>query len=469
MRTAANFPNPVTSASASERGPEASRRRSGQHSGGPVEIALLTGGIDKPYAIALTLALANLGIRVNYIGSNDVDGPELHKTSLVHFLNFRGDQSENVKFWAKLVRVIRYYARVIKYAAGDSPTIFHILWNNRFEFFDRTLLMIYYRLVGKKIVFTAHNVNAAKRDGKDSWLNRLTLRIQYRLVHHIFVHTKRMEQDLLADFKVPQEKVSVIPFGLNETFPSTALTGKEARRRLRLPEDARTVLFFGRIAPYKGLEYLVSAFTELARKDDRLHLIIAGKIESGCSAYCKKIQGSIRANGIVERTVERIGWIPDNEVEVYFKAADVVVIPYTNIFQSGVPFLAYSFGLPVVATDVGSLKEDVTDGETGYICKSRDSADLAKSIEKYFASELFNELESRRPRIRSSAKERHSWASVGEITKGVYRELVNMHAGFQSSSRNATPASSLRTGQKGPPRMPSCQETGECPTGVLVE
>src|SRR5262249_16384695 len=125
----------------------------------------------------------------------------------------------------------------------------------------------------------------------------------------------------------------------------------------------------------------------------------------------------------------------------YFKAADVVVIPYTNIFQSGVPFLAYSFGLPVIATDVGSLKEDVIDGKTGYICKPHDCADLANSIEKYFSSELFKQLDIRRAEIRNWAKERHSWVRVAEMTKDVYRKLVQKQPAFLTSSRNPTLAS----------------------------
>ena len=55
-----------------------------------------------------------------------------------------------------------YYAKLIRYAATAEPRIFHILWNNKFEYFDRTLLMLYYRLLGKKIVLTAHNVNACQ-------------------------------------------------------------------------------------------------------------------------------------------------------------------------------------------------------------------------------------------------------------------------------------------------------------------
>ncbi len=97
-----------------------------------------------------------------------------------------------------------YYAKLIRYAATAKPRIFHILWNNKFELFDRTLLMLYYKLLGKKIVFTVHNVNAGRRDSKDTRLNRLTLRIQYRLADHIFVHTEKMKRELIEEFGVQE-------------------------------------------------------------------------------------------------------------------------------------------------------------------------------------------------------------------------------------------------------------------------
>src|SRR5258708_6465854 len=88
------------------------------------------------------------------------------------------------------------------------------------NFFDRTLLLLYYKLLGKKLVFTAHNVNIRKRDCTDTWLNRLSLRIQYQLSDHIFVHTNRMKEELASDFAVTADKVSVIPFGINNTVPN---------------------------------------------------------------------------------------------------------------------------------------------------------------------------------------------------------------------------------------------------------
>jgi len=120
----------------------------------------------------------------------------------------------------------------------------------------------------------------------------------------------------------------------------------------------------------------------------------------------------------------RIEHIPDKEVEWYFKAADVVVIPYVEIFQSGVPFLSYSFGLPVIATDVGSLRDDIVEGETGFLCQPKDSADVARTITTYFGSNLYQELEARRTRIQAFANERYSWTRVGEILDSVYRQML---------------------------------------------
>ena len=390
----------------------------------PIEVCLLTGGDDRPYALGMASTLANRGISVDFIGSNKLDAPELHRTPLIAFLNLRGDQSEDAPFRRKFVRILTYYVRLLRYVSRSRPRIFHILWNNKFEHFDRTLLMLYYRLFGKRIVFTAHNVNTRKRDGRDSWFNRFSLRIQYWLCHRILVHTVAMKDELVTDFGIPSPRVTVIPFGINNTCPSTALGYGEARERIGLGPSEKVLLFFGQIAPYKGLEYLVSAFSELAKQDADYRLLIAGKVKKGYSAYWNEIQNRIGASEIRTRVLTRIEHIPDKEVEWYFKAADVVVIPYVEIFQSGVPFLSYSFGLPVIATDVGSLRDDIVEGETGFLCQPKDSADLASTITTYFGSNLYQELEARRTRIQAFANERYSWTRVGEILDGVYRQML---------------------------------------------
>jgi len=388
-----------------------------------LHISLLTGGDDKPYVLGLAESFTSAGVVFDLVGSDDLSVPELLNNPRINFLNLRGDQCPDATFARKIVRIVTYYWRLVSYAATAKPQVFHILWNNRFELFDRTLLMLYYRLLGKNVVFTAHNVNIRKRDGSDTWLNRFSLRVQYQLVDHIFVHTERMKRELLSDFGIREGKVSVIPFGINNTAPNTGITALDAKETLGISTRDKTMLCYGQIAPYKGLEYLISAFTELLKQDGNYRLVIAGKPKWN-EIYWNKIEQLMTDNRVRDRVIERIEHVPDEETELYFKAADVVVLPYERIFQSGVLFLSYSFGLPVIAADVGSLKEEIIESKTGFVFRSQDSSDLAKVIDKYFESELFDDLENQRLEIKKYANERHSWSKVATTTTAIYSRLL---------------------------------------------
>jgi len=391
------------------------------------QISLLTAGRDKPYALGLASALITADVVFDFIGSNEVDSPDLHGNPRVNYLNLRGDQNVDAGVPRKMCRVLVYYFRLIGYAMTSRPKVFHILWNNKFELFDRTLLMLFYRLLGKKIVFTAHNVNAGKRDANDSLLNRLSLKIQYRLCDHIFVHTEKMKEDLISEFAVSRNRASVIPFGVNNTVPNTALTPAEARRRLGLNAQDKVILFFGNIAPYKGLEFLVTAFEQTAKKNSTYRLIIAGR-PKGCEDYWNELRKKIDRSAARDKMVLKIEYVPDAETEIYFKAADVLVLPYTHVFQSGVLFLGYSFGLPVISADVGSLKDEIVEGKTGSVFEAGNAFALARAIENYFESGLYQESDGRRREIQDFANERYSWKKVETITTAVYSSLLHMES-----------------------------------------
>jgi glycosyltransferase involved in cell wall biosynthesis len=383
----------------------------------------------------MACALAGQGISVDFIGSDKLDAPELHRSPLIAFLNLRGDQNEDAPLLRKVVRILSYYARLASYVPRSQAQIFHLLWNNKFEHFDRVVLMLYYRLFWKRVVFTAHNVNTRKRGGHDSWFNRFTLRIQYRLCNHILVHTAAMKRELVTDFGIAPERVSIIPFGINNTNRKTSLDRVGARTKLGIAPMEKMILFFGQIAPYKGLEFLVTALARLIPSLPEVRLVIAGKVKKGFEGYWKPIQTEISRPGLQDRVIARIQHIPDDDIEIYFKAADVLALPYVDIFQSGLPFLAYSFGLPVIVTDAGSLREDVIEGDTGMICRPRSAADLAEAMMAYFRSELFRDLEWRRAMIREFAMQRYSWAKVAAITVAVYSQLLDekrtMHSAVQ--------------------------------------
>lgn len=390
-----------------------------------IGIGLLTGCQDRPYAFELTMALASRGVHVDVIGSDEIDSPELHTTSNVSFLNFRGSHDTRLSFTKKLWKLLVYYARLMRYVARSKPKIFHILWNNKLEAFDRTLLMLYYKVLGKKIAFTAHNVNQARRDSKDSWWNRTTLKIQYHCCDHMFVHTQKMKDELCGDFGIAETDVTVIRHPVNNAFPDTKLTPAEAKRRMGLNDGEKAILFFGRIRPYKGIEYLLDAFRVLAAdKPASYRLIIAGEPKKGSEEYLHEIRQRVKAEFAHGEVILRIQFIPDEEMELYLKGADVLVLPYKEIFQSGVLFLAYSFGLPVVATDVGSFREEIVEGRTGFLCKPGDPSDLAKAMETYFASDLYKNLKISRQELKDYANAHHSWQAVAELTERAYAKIL---------------------------------------------
>jgi D-inositol-3-phosphate glycosyltransferase len=402
-----------------------------------IGVALLTGGADRPYAFGIATSLIAQGASLDLIGNDDLECPEFYDKPGVNLLNLRGDQRPNAGFLRKASRVAVYYARLFRYAARAKPGIFHILWNNKFESFDRTLLMLYYRWLRKKIILTVHNVNAGIRDSNDTPLNRFTLRIQYRLADHIFVHTEKMKGELSDQFAVLPSRITVIPFGINNAVPNTSLTPCEAKQRLGVRESDKTILFFGHIAPYKGIEYLVEAFRRILARSGDYRLIIAGRPKN-CEEYWKPILNGIREDVQHGRILLRADFIPDEETELYFKAADVLVLPYRHIYQSGVLFLGQSFGLPALAADVGSLRDEIVEGETGFMFKPEDPVGLEKAIERYFASDLYAGLNSRRQALRDHAAEMHSWEVVAGLTMGVYANLLQLPSPGKLSNRNAS-------------------------------
>jgi glycosyltransferase involved in cell wall biosynthesis len=402
-------------------------RAAGQTPAAP-SAALLTGGFDKPYTYGLATALAAAGVFVEIIGGDRLDCPEYHSNPRIRFLNLRGGQTARVSPAVKIRRVLRYYLRLLRYAAAARPKIFHILWNNKFQPFDRTLLMLYYKALGKKLVVTAHNINQAARDGHDSAWNRFTLGIQYRLADRVFVHNDGMKSRLCRQFGISPTKVAVIPFGINNDAPYTELTRGQARAQLGLAPDDRALLFFGNIRPYKGLENLVRAFALLAPRDPRYRLLIAGAPHFGDEQYLEDIKSEIQRSGFADRIASRFEFIPDAQTEIYCKAAELMVLPYNDISWSGVLILGYTFGLPAVATDVGALREEILEGETGFVCPPRDPNALAAAIERAFEQQPGDGAPAPglwdRNQIQTWAARRYGWPGVAAAVQRQYDSLA---------------------------------------------
>lgn len=152
----------------------------------------------------------------------------------------------------------------------------------------------------------------------------------------------------------------------------------DACRRLGLDPGKKTLLFFGLIREYKGLDILIKAFDLL---DDSYQLVIAGEPYGSFEPYSKLLE----SNSGKDRIHLFLNYIRDDEVGYYFSAADVAVLPYRSATQSGISNVANHFALPQIVTDVGGLKETIGERGTGIVCNECEPESVAGAIKLYFS------------------------------------------------------------------------------------
>ena len=200
---------------------------------------------------------------------------------------------------------------------------------------------------------------------------------------------------------------TVLPHPIYTHF-GRKLPRKEAEARLGLPSGRRTLLFFGLIREYKGLDILLRAFDLL---DWRYQLVIAGEPYGSFEKYRKLIDGG-RAPEDVHVVPE---YIRDSEVKNYFSAADLTVLPYRSATQSGISSVSIHFGVPMVVTDVGGLRETVGAAGTGIVCDEGTPECIAAAIGRYFDDPA---LQARLRTGINAEKERLSWSRFAQdLTK----------------------------------------------------
>lgn len=185
----------------------------------------------------------------------------------------------------------------------------------------------------------------------------------------------KVKADLLS--LRPDANVILLPHPLYDHF-GAPLRMAEARRVLGIPDDRKVALFFGFIRDYKGLDLLIDAMAQLPA--DHV-LVIAGEPYGDMAVYHE----AIARHGLKDRVVDHIRYIADQEVPVFFSAADAVLLPYKSATQSGITAIAYHFGTPVIATDVGGLKESVEHDRTGLVVERPEASAIAQAITRFHA------------------------------------------------------------------------------------
>ncbi|HFE52933.1 MAG TPA: glycosyltransferase [Bacteroidetes bacterium] len=222
-----------------------------------------------------------------------------------------------------------------------------------------------------RVIWICHNITPHERQPAGSLLTRYGLASADAFV----VMSRPVQEDLLR--LRPDATHRLVPHPAYE--PVGSVPKREARRRLGLDPEAPVLLFFGYVRPYKGLKILLQALRE-ARREVPVQLVVAGEFYEPLSTY----EQQVRELGLEGAVQFHNRYVPNEEVPVFFAAADAVVLPYLTATQSGIVPMAYAYGVPVITTSVGGLPEVVEEGRTGLLVPPGDAGALAQAIVRFY-------------------------------------------------------------------------------------
>jgi D-inositol-3-phosphate glycosyltransferase len=219
-----------------------------------------------------------------------------------------------------------------------------------------------------------------------------------------------MRDELQREFGVPLNRIVVMELGIDRIMPPSSGQRHWLRKQYNLDAARPIVLFFGAVARYKGLDLLVQAFEMLL--DTAAVLVIAGQCRE--EKLRLKLQTQLAPLLTARRAFWFDGFVPEKHVLHYFHGADLLVMPYRHIDQSAVLFMALATGLPVLAADVGSLR-DYVPLTSGRVVLPGDPSALAAAIEDML------------PRARAIDREHVAWQAQRFLWVQTVRPLLPVY------------------------------------------
>ncbi|WP_439114390.1 glycosyltransferase [Hydrogenophaga sp.] len=300
-----------------------------------------------------------------------------------------------------------------------TTTIFHLHWITHVlaratteesaqtqcnEFLEK---LEYFVSRGGELVWTIHNLIE-----HDSKYPNIELDLRQRICNLcklIHIHSKTAIKEIEQHFKLPQSKIVVIPHGNYIDYYANFYTRETARRVLKIEDSEIVFLSLGQIRPYKGLETLLTAFSAAHAQNPNTRLIIAGKVVHPYKA--ENITAIAAAHSGVSIFPNEI---PDEDLQIYFNAADATVLSYKSILTSGSVYLAMSFGNPVIGPDVAAIADLVTTGENGILYDSKNSTEALTTAIVNFC----NSTEATRSAMQANAWEtiqKYDWHKAANL------------------------------------------------------
>ena len=264
---------------------------------------------------------------------------------------------------------------------------------------------------GFPTVVTVHDVQSLADPSDSKRLSRT-----YAKANALIVHNEASREELGQ--RVLGAPIEVIPHG-HYLHAVERLATRPSRRRLGLGEATSTILFFGQIKAAKGLDLLIEAMRGVIDRLPSARLLVAGRVWRQDPERYRRQIGRLGLDGSVDF---RHGFVPDDEVSTLFAAADLVVLPYRRVYQSGVLLMAMSHGRAVLTSDLPAMREIVDDGRTGFTFRTGDVADLTARLVDLLSrpEDLAKAAATALERLRVE----HDWGRIGRRTVAVYRQVL---------------------------------------------
>jgi D-inositol-3-phosphate glycosyltransferase len=300
--------------------------------------------------------------------------------------------------------------------SGHRLAHFHFFHVGPLELFN----VCWARCLGLCVVITAHDVEAFK----EGLSVPRFLRWAYGAAHRVIAHSQIAKRELTQELLLPPDKVEVIRHGNYLAGVPAEVTPEAARAHLGLTAEMRVLLFFGQIKDVKGLDVLLRGFALARQADPLLHLVIAGRVwKTDFGRY----QALIQRLQLAPFCSLHIRYIADAELPFFYRAADLVVLPYRRIYQSGVVLLAMSYGKPVLVSNIDGMLEVVNDEDTGFVFRSSEPEHLAQRLLQIFATP------GRAAQVGLAGlrqvKLRNDWGLLGVQTLACYRRALQAQGG----------------------------------------
>jgi D-inositol-3-phosphate glycosyltransferase len=366
------------------------------------------GGMDY-YDFGLCGGLAEAGVDVVLYTCNETVIPKSTRFEVRHTYVDIYDKSPG---WRRGLRYLRGTMSWLLRSLRECRHICH------FHFFHIGPLQVFNiamaKLLCRKVVITAHDVESFVESLEIPALSRWV----YKVADRVIAHNQISKQELMSRIGVAASRITVIPHGNYLHVLSPLPMQADARSHLGIDLGAKVILFFGQIKHVKGLDLLLEAMPDLLRKHPDALLLIAGKPwKTDFSMYEKQM----RRLKIRKNCVTHIRFIKDEELPNYYAAADLVVLPYRRIYQSGVLLMAMSYSKAVLVSDLPGMTEIVNDGDTGLVFNQGDVASLAEKLEEALTNTRVREHVAEQGFCK--VRDNYGWDVIGAKCSEIYAQI----------------------------------------------